>query len=93
MESMAIRNCSGEIGAMKPNGFFARLPNATALHLAQLLLTLGRALTAAGAWLYNLTPNGYRQPPRCAWDHDNPRWSDGFYEALGRQEWERKRDR
>jgi len=61
------------------------------LHLAQLLLTIGRALTAAGTWLYNLTPKGYRQPPRCAWDHDNPNWSDGFYIALGRQEWERRR--
>jgi hypothetical protein len=67
--------------------------NGIALVTAELLLTLGRALTAAGTWLYNLTPKGYRHPARCAWDHDNPNWSPGFYEALGRQEWERKRDR
>jgi hypothetical protein len=67
--------------------------NGLALHLAQLLLTLGRALTAAGTWLYNLTPKGYRPPPRCTWDHSKPSWSPGFYEALGRQEWERYRMR
>jgi hypothetical protein len=71
----------------------SRILNVLALHLAQLLLTIGRAMTAAGTWLYNLTPKGYRQPPRCAWDHDNPNWSPGFYEALGRQEWERRRRR
>jgi hypothetical protein len=63
------------------------------IYVAQLLLTLGRALTAAGAWLYNFTPKGYRPPPRCAWDHSKPNWSPGFYEALGRQEWERRRRR
>jgi hypothetical protein len=77
----------------KMRGICSASVHATALHLAQLLLTLGRALTAAGTALYNLTPKGYRQPPRCAWDHDNPNWSTGFYEALGRQEWERRRRR
>jgi hypothetical protein len=65
--------------------------NGLALHLAQLFLTLGRALTAAGTWLYNLTPEGYRQPPRREWDHSKPTWSREFYEALGRQEWARRR--
>lgn len=59
------------------------------LYLAQLLLTIGRALTSVGTALYNTTPAGYR-PVRAKWDHDKPSWSPGFYEALGRRAWERR---
>lgn len=61
------------------------------IHIAQLLCTLGRALTGAGTALYNCSSNGWRQPPRANWDHDNPNWSQEFYEALGRQEWTRRK--
>ena len=60
------------------------------IYVAQLLCTLGRALTGAGTWLYNTTPGGYR-PVRAKWDHDKPNWSREFYEALGRHAWERRR--
>jgi hypothetical protein len=59
------------------------------IYLAEFLCTLGRTIERVGIALYKERHGGRRVHAK--WDPNNPSWSPGFYEALGRQEWERRR--